>query len=203
MLKCSGDANKREIVNEYWIKPVSRLRLLNGQIVDGCCGPLESEYYLFLATHKKNNNKEEVFAVGTHCAKEFLRLTKNNPLPLSDLFKFQGQPGVKGVVSNNDSSKKMHDLNRLLILAINVLCVSWRQEPKSLILKILLFTNSKPDEPNYNGILIFNKIIQKDREKRSLTFIYQELKINNNIKDISFSPLHDYVISQGDSSFYL
>ena len=56
--------------------------------------------------------------------------------------------------------------------------------------------------PNYNGIKFFNEIIEKDWNKRDLTSIYESLREENELKDIDFSPLHEYIVSQGMESFY-
>lgn len=201
-LECTGTENKKRIVSEYWVKPVSRLMLLNGLEINGCCGLLTREYYIFLATHKETKH-QEVITVGTYCADEFLKLTKNPPLQLSDLFNSATSHGNNSTsVERTRSNSRMHDINRLLVLGINLLCASWKKQPQSSILKILDFIYSKPEEPNYRGVIFFNDIIQRDWDKRTLTSIYESLKEGNNLKDIDFTPLHDYMIFEGKESFY-
>jgi len=203
--KCKENDNKKKIIAEYDIKPVSHLLLLKGQERAGCCGKLTREYFIFHTIHKQTK-KEGSFMVGESCAKDFLKLSGQNSIPLSNLFQSTSTTNSGNVVSGNSTisnSKLAHPLNRLLIEAINFLCASLDKTPQNSILKILDFTNDNQTNPNLKGIEFFNNIIYSDLRGVKLTDAFNAIKEENNFKNIDFSPLHEHILSLNVPSYYM
>ena len=70
---CRGDKAKLDIVSNYDIKPVVYVRLLSGQKINGCCGPITDKYYLFEAENKQTKDID-TFCVGYDCGDQLLQL---------------------------------------------------------------------------------------------------------------------------------
>lgn len=193
---CRGNKAKSEIVFNYDIKPVVYVRLLSGQKIDGCCGPITDKYYLFEAT-KKQTKEIETFCVGYDCGDQLLQLINHPPLQLFN--PFQAQPGGQGGGSGGAGgaqAKQLHPLNRELSNAIHILCSAWRgKAPKGGLRLYLEYINNNPERPTQSfAITGFNRIVGKDAKKRTLTQIIGDIRLNNpNLRNFSF-PLMEQIL---------
>ena len=183
---------------EYYIQPINYVKLLNGQSKKGCCGPLDDKYYIFSFKPRGDYNAQaKYFFVGTHCANEFLDIIGSPRLPLfNPLINEQNhKPGA----ANSFPSEKanyIHPFNQELIKAINMLCISWNIIPETGLERVLSYTRRWADNPNYDGIVIFNRITSSDRKNRTLSKMINELRENNDIKEMKFDLLNQYLDSK-------
>lgn len=193
-LDCRGDKNKEAIVRDYFLKPLIYSTLLEEQEKLGCCGKLEREYYVFRAKHKKNNN-EFSFFVGKHCAEKFLLLINHPKLDLFNLFISETENEHTQNNSNDGNSglKKIHPINKELIEAIHILTTAWNSPPPSSVITIIEFTHNNEGIVNKMGIKWFNEKLAYDKQKRTMTEIYLDLKnANKKIRNFSFEKLKSY-----------
>ena len=195
-MNCRTRKRKEELNRKFYIQPVNYLKLLNGQHKQGCCGSLDDKYYIFSYRPRGDYDAQsKYFFVGTHCANEFLDIIKHDPLPLfNPLIHEQGNhvPG-DGNSSGSKDKASIHPFNRELLTAINMLCISWDIIPESGLESIVKFTNKRSPDPNLNGIEWFNEIVGKDRQRRSLRIMIDQLRENNELKDLRFDELNNYL----------
>lgn len=193
---CRGTAAKEKIVAAYNLKPIVYIRLLNGQNIDGCCGPITDKYYLFEAEHK-NTKELESFCVGYDCANQFLQLINHAPLQLFNPFQAVAGGGNGGGAGGNGGQQQpIAPLNKELKNAIHILCSAWGgKAPKGGLRSFLEYINTNPTRPtNAFAITSFNRIIGKDAKGRSLTQVIQDLRLNNpNLRNFTF-PLMEQVL---------
>ncbi|MFC2186866.1 hypothetical protein ACFCT7_06050 [Fulvivirgaceae bacterium LMO-SS25] len=195
-MNCRTRKRKEEICRQYYIQPVNYLKLLNGQHKEGCCGSLDDKYYTF--SYKLRGDYKaspQYFFVGTHCANEFLDITKQDPLPLFNPLVHEQENHTPGNSPSSCSgdNKRLHPFNKELLTAINMLCISWDIIPESGLDKIITFTRRRSETQNYNGIEWFNEIVGKDRQRRSLRIMIDQLRENNELKDLRFDELNNYL----------
>lgn len=203
-MNCRTRKRKEELNRKFYIQPVNYLKLLNGQHKQGCCGSLDDKYYIFSYRPRGDYDAQsKYFFVGTHCANEFLDIIKHNPLPLfNPLIHEQGNYVPRdGNSSGSKDKAPIHPFNRELLTAINMLCISWDIIPESGLESIIKFTNNKSTDPNLNGIEWFNKIVAKDARKRTLRQMIDELRETNDIKEMRFDLMNQYLNEKGFENY--
>jgi len=204
MESCVGNERKQSICKKYYIKPVIHSVLLNGQVKDGCCGPLSDEYYTF--GYKVRNSKEvelDYFNVGKSCAQSFLEIIRHSGLPIFN--PLRAAPSIHGKDAsgvNRSDRGTAAPINVELIQAINLLCISWGLIPKSTIADILDFTRKRPNIPNLMGVEIMNKIISKDKQERTLRTMIDELRVKNDIREFRFDLINEHLNSKKLKNYF-
>lgn len=193
---CRGKSAKEEIVSEYNLKPVVYIRLLNGQNIEGCCGPITDKYYLFEADHKDTKALES-FCVGYDCGNQFLQLIGHPPLQLFNPFQTEpaGDNGG-GAGGNGNQQPTMAPLNKELKNAIHILCSAWGgKAPKGGLRSFLEYIQKNPTRPtNAFAITGFNRIVGKDSMGRTLSQIIDDLRADNpTLRQFNF-PLMEEVL---------
>lgn len=183
---CRGDARKLEILTDYTLEPVAHLKLLNGQKMNGCCGPLRDRYYVFRVSPKSGGEPGEMI-VGYHCAEDFLRLLQLQRLPLfNPLTQQSSGAGGGGGVTGGAS---WHPLTREVYNAVNLLSMAWGgHRPYGFLLEILNNIHSSPSTRIDDKIVRrLNTTIAKDRESRTLRQMIDALAAANpNFKEYHF-----------------
>lgn len=191
---CRGDKNKESIVQDYFLTPLMYTTLLEGREKLGCFGKLEREYYVFRAKHKKENT-EFCFFVGKHCAEKFLLLIKHPKLELFNLFTSETNNEGMNNSPNNESNILIRDIdpiNKELIDAIYILNASWNRLP-ALLDNIIEYTHKKESLINVKGVKWLNEKLMYDKQNRTMTEIYLNLKKENKrIRTFSFKKLKAY-----------
>jgi hypothetical protein len=193
---CRGESAKEKIVSEYNLKPVVYIRLLNGQNIEGCCGPITDKYYLFEAEHKDTKALES-FCVGYDCGSQFLLLIGHPPLQLFN--PFQAEPAGNnggGAGGNGNQQPTMVPLNKELRNAIHILCSAWGgKAPKGGLRRFLEYIQKNPTRPtNAFAITEFNRIVGKDAMGRTLSKIIDDLRVDNpTLRQFNF-PLMEEVL---------
>lgn len=199
---CRGDEAKNRIVTLYKIKPVVYMRLLAGQKIEGCCGPITDKYYLFEAENKKTKKCEDFF-VGYDCGSQFLQLIGHAPISLFNPFQaVNKQTGGGGGGRVNENGMKIDPLNRELKNAIHILCSAWGgHAPTNSMKNFLGYINDKPERAtNSFAVTAFNDIVGKDAKNRKLSEIINDLREKNpTLRDFIF-PLMEFVLAKKNKS---
>lgn len=195
-MNCRTRKKKEVFCKQYYIQPVNYIKLLNGQNKEGCCGPLDDKYYTFSYKPKGDyETQAKYFFVGTHCANEFLDIIRQNPLPLFNPLTHEQNSNTSSGNSSGlgNKTQRVHPFNQELLTAINMLCITWDIIPESGLESIISFTRKRSDQPNYKGLEWFNKMVAKDSQERSLRKMIDELRMTNELKQMDFKLLNQYL----------
>jgi len=68
---CTG-RKKDAIVRNYFLRPLARLKLIEGRKKDGCCGPLTDVYLIFSYASIRDRSDRGTFFVGYDCAAQII-----------------------------------------------------------------------------------------------------------------------------------
>ncbi|WP_019556494.1 hypothetical protein [Thiomicrorhabdus arctica] len=200
-LNCRGSEAKNKIVDSYNIKPIVYIRLLAGQKIDGCCGPITDKYYLFEAEHKETKEIEN-FSVGYDCGDQFLQLTGHAPISLFNPFQAENGQGGGGE-GNNEAGTQIHPLNRELKNAIHLLCSAWGgYAPKGSMRKFLEYINNSPQRAtNSFAVVSFNNIVGKDAKNRNLSQIISDIRADNpTLREFAFPHMEKVLAEENKPS---
>ncbi len=190
---CRGKEAKEALLAKYDIRPISYVKLLDGQKKDGCCGEITDRYYAFEFKDKdKNSNKIGGFFVGYVCGHEFLELLgidkKKYPLfnPLKNLTSKDEDgtggddtPAVPEIESDTPESEKTEwdPLNKEVYNAIHLIVTSWSGAPYGDYANIINFIKRDPSYRVSNNVVKrVNYLISKDAQCRPLIQIVDELR---------------------------
>jgi hypothetical protein len=193
---CRGDDRKKEICNECDVTVISRIALLPGSNIEGCCGDLDNEHTIFYYKHKKSGDNG-TFSVGKSCANTFVRiLSQSLPQlvsPLQNMTIPQGSGGGGG--SSNATQSITAPINSELYIAINLWCILKSQVPKYALQRILTKIQADPSIPQKDkDVFDFLKVVAS--YKTSLKDLLTNAQSNHsNIKNYSF-PLINAVASK-------
>lgn len=185
---CRGKEAKEALLNKYDIRPISYVKLLDGQKKDGCCGEIKDRYYAF-EFKDKHSHKAGSFFVGYVCGHEFLDLLnidkKKYPLfnPLQSQAKKEGTPIFAGLQSH-----KGDPLNKEIYNAIHLIIISWNGAPYGDYANIINFIRRNPSHRVSDKVVKkVNHLISKDAKCRSLRHIVDELGSHYpSLKEFSF-----------------
>ena len=101
-MECRGEKKRIFIVQNYIVKPICNLKLLNGQkIPSDAGGEITDHYYIFEAIHKIYKTKSKIIC-GSCVAEEFRKLLNLKELP--KLFN-----PLANVNNNKSSPDKMYN----------------------------------------------------------------------------------------------
>lgn len=207
-LDCRGKRNRKSIVQNYDIEPVSNIKLLKGQSDKSDAGyPLIDHYYVFSYKKKGSDDPLQTLICGSHVAKHFSELIDKK---LPSLF----NPLIMETVVNNGNlseglsgevKDKTHPETKLLCNAIDLLIACWGTRIYGPLLDIRVkkrIYNYRP--PSFHDVNFLNTyVLAKDSQKRSLQDMVQELRKNGNkIREFDFNPLSEILTSKGVNSFF-
>lgn len=202
-MNCRGIGKRTEIINDYYIKPIAHVKLLNGQQKKSCTGDLLTDrYYCFSFKHKKNN-KQGSFFCGIHAANNFLELLNLDPLPLFDPLK---DFGVNSSSTSNSSNQynKWHPVAEELYNAINLLIICWNTTVQGFLGEIKDTIVRYPHyEPYLSKIKAVNTILSKDSKSRTLQDMISDLKKNNpDIRSFTFNNINKMLNNNEIKSYF-
>ena len=177
------------LCKEYKVDLVTRMMRYDGQTIQGCCGDITTEYFIFRAKHRVDAQCVETILVGGHCGRAFLELIGESlPKLFNALPSFQKKEQNSTAASTNkhdaESDKalasRLTPLNLQLHNAIHLLVSCWGGECRGKLADFLIYLRQHP-ERDTNGWVIkaFNRIISKDVRNRSLTAMAAQLRANN------------------------
>ena len=196
---CWGTEAKQKIVDEYNLEPIIYVKLLDGQERQGCCGVVTDKYYFFEAIHKTTNEVENLIA-GYICAEQLLDLIGHTKLTLFN--PLQGKNNGNNGGGQGGNNTPMAPINRELMNAINLLCCAWGRVPNRSLKSNLDYIRSIPKRPTNDFTIInFNHIVSYDIQKRTLTQIINDLRIDNpNLRQFSFENMKEVLVNNKEKS---
>lgn len=205
---CRGDEAKRAMLEKYDIKPISYVKLLEGQVKEGCCGEIKDRYYAFEFKDRKTGQAGGFF-VGYHCGHEFLALLKIDkkkyPLfnPLRELSELDGEEKEPSSSDEDDGEKepaestkvKMEKLNIDVYNAIHLVITAWSGAPYGDYANIISYIKNNPDTRVSDAVAKkVNYLISKDKACRPLVQIVDELRAKYpSLKEFKFDELKTVV----------
>jgi hypothetical protein len=199
-MDCRGKEKREQIVKEYNVIPIIHAKLLKGQTkYSDASALITDQYYIFECIHKVTREKE-IIQCGMGAAKHLIELTNNNPLPLFNLLKTDGETR-KNICETGISETKWNEMAKQLYNAVMILIVDWNAKPGTPLFDI---KKEAENYKNYTPVLWrikkVNNIIAKDYRKRKLSEILEDLKKDNDIKDYKFDLLDTELKANGISS---
>ncbi|MEQ2527555.1 hypothetical protein WMO40_12640 [Bacillaceae bacterium CLA-AA-H227] len=202
-MKCRGEESRIKLVNDYQLKPVAHVKLLNGQTKKSCTGDILTDSYYCFTYKNKVTKSEGSLLCGTHAATHFLSLLGHAPLrqfnPLSSIAVGgnNGNSPTSTSVRWNPTAKELHN-------AINLLVICWNTTIKGFVGDIKRELEKNPDkEPHLSKIKTINTIIKHDKKQRTLQQMISELRQNNQtLRNFSFNNLNQLLIKKEIDSFF-
>lgn len=208
MLLCRSSKVREKLIEEYDIKPISHVRLLNGQKFQSCTKDVLTDSYYCFSYRAKNSNIMGTFLCGTYAAEHFLKLIQHPKLKVFDPLVSENVGTQRSNGTNSDrglNDDSWHPAARQLYNAINLIVICWGQVPGGVLQKIKNeIENNKKREPLPRQIKGINTIISRDRGGRTLQQMLDDLrKNNNNIRDFHFNLLNESLIkNEVEPSFF-
>ncbi|MFJ2320265.1 MULTISPECIES: hypothetical protein [Pseudomonas] len=149
---CTGDAKKNKICSTYTINVISRIALMPGKTIQGCCRELEGEHTIFHYQSKTVAKDEGFFSVGKSCAQSFLKIIKQELPALIDPIQHLSIPTTRTISSNTTTSTSCQTstptpaINQELYTAINLFAILQNTIPKYALQRILLTIHNTPHQ---------------------------------------------------------
>ncbi|UXV38746.1 hypothetical protein [Staphylococcus simulans] len=194
MVYLRGKKTRQEFVATHDLKPISYQKLLKGQTKESAGGTeLTDRYYCFLY-NRKGIDEQKTFICGYHIAKDLLRLTGQEELPLFNPLKAvarksNNQPEKDNV---NKASRQWNDVARQLSDAINLFIAYWDKPIYGVLAAIHFEINAKYyKRPKDSKIKSVNTCLYRIINEKTLKDIEQELSKENDIKNCDFSLLNE------------
>jgi hypothetical protein len=154
---CKGDENKKNICALYEVQVISRIALMPGSTIEGCCGDLESEHTIFHYKNKTKPTDEGTFSVGKSCAASFLKILNQKMPHLIDPIQNIQIPGTgqgqttstngseeQSIKHSNVATQSIPPINQELYTAINLFFILQNKIPKWALQRILLEIQKSP-----------------------------------------------------------
>lgn len=205
-----GENTRKNIVNNYYIKPLVRMKLLNGVEVKSDAGPIiTDEYYIFKSTNKKSKEVEKI-TCGRLVAHHFLDLIEEDDLelfnPLAMLLDDDGDGNGKGDGGQNDAfgERNQGDNDGEFLNEGDNEGEGWTEGNKQLKNAILWFIcifqdglkvdtaiysvlekvmANKDKEVDFKYVKSTNTIIKGFAKGSTLTELIDDYRSNNNLRD--------------------
>lgn len=202
-MKCRGPQNRKKIIDQYDLKPIAYVKLLNGQKKKSCTGDLLTDNYYLFTYKNKNDHTEGSFFCGSHAATHFLELLGHSPLPL-----FNPLTGPSGSSSQGGKSahhaSTWHPVTKELLNAINLLIICWNTTIKGFLGKIKMDIENNPSKaPNLSDIKRVNTVLSKDSKNRTLQQMLLDLrKVEPTLRTFSFKNINGILESEDIESYF-
>jgi len=199
MLLCRLSKVREKLVQEYEIKPIAYVRLLNGQERRSCTKDLLIDSYYCFSYRAKNSDITGTFLCGTYTANHFLELIQHPKLKLFNPLVSEnvGTRTSSGTNKDKGLNDTWHPTAKQLFNAINLIVICWGQVPGGVLQKIKNeIEKNKSREPLPKQIKSINTIISKDKKGRTLQLMLDDLRKNDNmIRDFHFNLLNESLVS--------
>ncbi|MGY5345906.1 hypothetical protein ACXFAU_26045 [Paenibacillus glucanolyticus] len=195
------------MVQEYNIKPIAHVRLLNGQKRQSCTKDLLTDSYYCFSYKAKDSYVTGTFLCGTYAANHFLELIQHPKLKVFDPLVSENVGTMTSNGTNRDRglNDTWHPTAKQLFNAINLIVICWGQVPGGVLQKIKNeIEKNKNREPLPGQIKAINTIISRDSKGRTLQQMLDDLRKNNNmIRDFHFNLLNESLIkNEVEPSFF-
>lgn len=194
MVYLRGEKNRVEFTAKHDLKPISYQKLLKGQTKESAGGTeLTDRYYCFLY-NRKGVDEQKTFICGYHIAKDLLRLTDQEELPLFNPLKTESMQRNNQAEGNNGNRtiRQWDDVARQLSDAINLFIAYWDKPIYGVLAEIHSEVNTNYFETPKDGkIKAVNTCLYKIIHEKTLKDIEQELSKNNDIRSYDFNLLNE------------
>ncbi|MEO3946731.1 hypothetical protein [Gorillibacterium sp. CAU 1737] len=195
------------MVQEYNIKPIAHVRLLNGQKRQSCTKDLLTDSYYCFSYKAKESDVTGTFLCGTYAANHFLELIQHPKLKVFDPLVSENVGTITSNGTNRDRglNDTWHPTAKQLFNAINLIVICWGQVPGGVLQKIKNeIEKNKNREPLPGQIKAINTIISRDSKGRTLQQMLDDLRKNNNmIRVFHFNLLNESLIkNEVEPSFF-
>jgi hypothetical protein len=175
-MKCRGEDTRRSIVEEYILKPIAHLKLLDSQEKRSCTNDLLTDAYYCFSYEAKNGDDKGAFFCGSHAAKHFLELTEKTSLPLFNPLRSDSHDGGGGA-HKTPNGRTWDAASKQLSNAINLLVVCWNVAPKGPLASIKEKNERYFYNPPYlRDVKAVNTILSKDPKGRTLQEMIAQLQ---------------------------
>lgn len=204
-INCRGEKRRIQIVNNYVVKPIAYLRLLNGQKKRSDAeADLTDKYYIFECVLKSNTNITEKIICGNGAGSHFLQLTNQESPSIFDPLKSSGiENQGNSVRGEGVQAEQWNETAKQLYNAIHWLTICWDIIPRKWMIDIRdKIDKSRHEEPLLRDIKSINTTISKDSRKRTLTEMINVLRENNDIKKYDFNLLNSKMEKEGIKSYF-
>lgn len=172
------------------------MQIYEGQTIQGCCGQITTEYFIFNA-RPKNGGQPESIVVGSDCGRQFLTLLDERLPPMFNAIKRQSGSDSDSS-SNSESSEgvssqsktqlfeldryvnELTPLNLEFYNAIHLIVSCWDGVCSGVLSDMLTYLRKNPErDTSVRWLKVLNKVIYKDRRKRGLHGMAASLRANN------------------------
>lgn len=206
-LLCRSSKVREKMVQEYNIKPIAHVRLLNGQKRQSCTKDLLTDSYYCFSYKAKDSDVTGTFLCGTYAANHFLELIQHPKLKVFDPLVSENVGTITSNGTNRDRglNDTWHPTAKQLFNAINLIVICWGQVPGGVLQKIKNeIEKNKNREPLPGQIKAINTIISRDSKGRTLQQMLDDLRKNNNmIRVFHFNLLNESLIkNEVEPSFF-
>lgn len=203
-MKCRGQKNRQKIIEDYELRAVAHVKLLQGQTKISCTGDNLTDSYYCFTYKKKNSSAKGTFLCGTHAANHFLKLMGTQPLPLFNPLSSSSLSTRTQDGNSSSQTSKWNPAAKELYNAINLLIISWNTNIKSFLADIRDNLEKYPTQiPSLSKVKTVNTIISKDIKGRTLQSMISELRQQNpELRTFSFTHLDCLLSTENIKSYF-
>lgn len=204
-MNCRGVKTRINIVEKYIVKPVTRIKMLTGELKRSDAeANLTDEYYIFECILKSDKNIVKTILCGSGAAEHFLSLT-GEEMPIQfDPLKAESSTRVSGIgKSGTDKPGEWNEETKQLYNAIHWLIIYWDIVPQGALIEIKRnLEKYYYKRPFIAQIKSVNTIISRDKTGKTLTQMIDKFKGNNELKDFDFSLLKERLKSENIQPYF-
>lgn len=207
-----GKENRKKFVDTHSIKPLGHLKLLKGQTKYSVSGSkLTDQYYSFIYKEKNNKYaKEKSFYCGYKVAKDLLKLTSQEDLPLFNPLKLETSDkfgNCNNVNERNEVKRKPNKIYSKLYDAINLFETCEGKNISGTMGKIKLEVHknlyTELGDTNEKGkVKGINTIISQLSPHKTLKELMNDFSKENAFKNYDFTLLNVIIEEYGETSHF-
>lgn len=187
-MDCRSTERRQWIVNNYNVVPVAHIQLLTGQTKHSDAGAtIENDYYIFHANDRVNGTRE-ILQCGMGAARDFLRLSNHEGLPLFNPLhgaggnaggnpRGGGAGGRREETVWNPVAQQLYNAIMWLIIIIDAKLDTPIFDIRE---KVYKFKNKAPFHSQVKAV---NTIIGKNLVGKTLTEAIYELRADNDVRE--------------------
>lgn len=191
-MDCRGKRKRRNIVTNYYVKPIAHLKLLKGFVVHSDAGRDITDSYFIFECIQKNSKQIDYICCGRPTAVEFAKLTKCSLPPIYNPLKAITKESVQhNIIDKNQiiSNKVTWNPLRLQLYNATMLLICyWNGKPNTPLFEIKDYLERDPEKtPCTSKIKSINTMLR--HTNNTMNSVLNKIKQNNNLKDFQFDLL--------------
>lgn len=191
-MNCRGHNKRKVIVENYFVKPVAHIKLLNGQTIQSDAGSdIEDSYFIFECVSKSSGEKKYINC-GRPTANDFCDLIGAKLPPIFNPLKTNviSEPKGNKTISTNNITSNWNPVRKQLYNATMLLICAWNAVPNTPLFNIKdELETYVTTEPYFSRIKSINTILSK--KGITMRDIIDDLSKNNNLRNYKFDLLID------------